>query len=119
MLTHQIEDQMQQILNEMGANPYLIELIERAHSTFNETLDEKGVCLEQPDEISDEIFRAFVSKCESTKIDDSELHLLIAFLRIALVKCGRRVDSLTALRAPRKRKRVSNGPNGRYRFELV
>ena len=112
------EEQLCQVTLGMGANAGLRKTIARAHAEFDRTLDEMRANFGQSDEIADQVLMAFVMQCESQKIDDHELHLMIAVVRIALIRSGRDPNTLTDLRAPRKRKRVRNSEDGRYRFQL-
>jgi hypothetical protein len=113
-----IEEGVRQLLLEMGGNAYLAGMIGRISVAFKETLDGRAIDCEQPAEIPDGVLRSLIDTWELTGMDDTDLHLMIALLRILLINCGRDASTLTVCCAPRERKRIRNAEDGRYRFQL-
>jgi hypothetical protein len=64
-------------------------------------------------------FARFVSACEDRGMPDSELHLMIAGMRMILLRSGWKPARLAELVAPRRRVRIANSPTGKYQFMLV
>ena len=113
-----IEQQIRNLLSELRVTDRLNHIIEQAWDIFKVVLEDNEPPPSGVEEIPGHVFKAFVDRCESKHLSDGDLHLMIAVIRTALLRCGRNANTLTDLRAPRKRKRVRNGPDGRYRFEL-
>jgi hypothetical protein len=87
----------------------------RAYQLLFKTIEESSLVQCPADQIPDEIFTKFVALCK-TECDEFDLYLRIGFVRIVLIACGRDPETLTQLKAPTKRRRVRNAPNGRYQF---
>jgi hypothetical protein len=43
--------------------------------------------------------------------------VMLAAIRVVLLRAGHRVSSIEGLRVRTTRRRIANGPNGKYRFE--
>jgi hypothetical protein len=52
-----------------------------------------------------------------TRNDVETTLVMLAAIRVVLLRAGHRVSSIEGLRVRTTRRRIANGPNGKYRFE--
>ena len=114
-----LEQQLDGVFQTLGATDDLCRMLARDWGIYQNFLEEQKLLPEQAEDIPQSSFSMFVRRCEAQQTDDESMHLVLASVRVVLLELGHHIDTLSALSAPLKRKRLSNGKDGHYRFALT
>jgi hypothetical protein len=114
-----LEQQLDGVFQTLGETDDLCRMLARDWSIYQNFLEEQKLLPEQAEDIPQSSFSMFVRRCEAQQTDDESMHLVLASVRVVLLELGHHIDTLSALSAPLKRKRLSNGKDGHYRFALT
>jgi len=101
-----------------------------AHAGFNDTvrayatqawralaalLDEHGHIPDTLADIHPDLLATLASRLVRNDVETTLV--MLAAIRVVLLRAGHRVSSIEGLRVRTTRRRIANGPNGKYRFE--
>lgn len=107
------DEQMERVIHAFGANPKTAGDLRRAWTALSSFLEQRGALPARVEDIDKDSLAMYAAHFRSRGPDDNTLAALSTLLKGA----GHSTSTLAALIVSTRRVRVSNGANGRYRFE--
>ncbi|GAB2921059.1 hypothetical protein GCM10027093_69790 [Paraburkholderia jirisanensis] len=110
-----LDDEARAHIADAGFNDTVRACATEAWRALAALLDEHGPIPDTLADIQPDLLATLASRL--TRNDVETTLVMVATIRVVLLRAGHRVSSIEGLRVRTTRRRIANGPNGKYRFE--